>query len=180
METLLNIDWKSVFVPTVSVLEIMFRGSVIYLALFGLIRFGLKREAGTLGIADLLVVVLVADAAQSAMASEYKSITEGIALVVTLIFWNYFLDWLGNRFPGFRRFLRPAPMPLIKDGRMIRSNMQSEMISEDELMSYLRQQGIEDVSEVKTACMEGDGRISVIPKDSKKKRGSSNKNKAAV
>lgn len=68
MEILLNIDWKSVFVPTVSVLEIMFRGSVIYLVLFGLIRFGLKREAGTLGITDLLVVVLVADAAQSAMA----------------------------------------------------------------------------------------------------------------
>lgn len=47
METLLNIDWKSVFVPTVSVLEIMFRGSVIYLALFALMPFGLKREAET-------------------------------------------------------------------------------------------------------------------------------------
>lgn len=118
METLLNIDWKSVFVPTVSVLEIMFRGSVIYLSLFALMRFGIKREAGTLGIADLLVVVLIADAAQSAMASEYKSITEGLALVVTLIFWNYFLDWLGNRLPGFRRFLRPAPICLRRGSKV--------------------------------------------------------------
>ena len=35
----------------------------------------LRREAGAVGIADLLLVVLVVDAAQNAMASEYKSIT---------------------------------------------------------------------------------------------------------
>jgi hypothetical protein len=43
----------------------------------------------------VLVVVLIADAAQNAMASEYKSITEGLILVTTIVFWDYFLDWLG-------------------------------------------------------------------------------------
>lgn len=179
METLLNIDWKSVFVPTVSILEIIFRGTVVYLALLALNRFVLKRGSGSLGITDLLLIVLIADAAQSAMASDYKSITEGLVLVVTLFFWSYFLDWLGSKYSGFQRFLLPPPLPLIKNGQMIRSNMRSEMVSQDELMSYLRQQGIEEVSEVKTACMEGDGHISVIPKDSAKKQGISNRNEDA-
>jgi len=49
-------------------LELVLRGSLIYLALFALLRIVLKREAEAMGITDLLVVVLIADAAQSAMA----------------------------------------------------------------------------------------------------------------
>jgi hypothetical protein len=36
--------------------------------------------------------VLIADAAQNAMAGEYKSITEGALLVLTIVFWNVFID----------------------------------------------------------------------------------------
>jgi len=36
------------------------------------------------------VVVLIADAAQNAMASEYKSITEGAVLIGTIASWDYF------------------------------------------------------------------------------------------
>src|ERR1700749_2698388 len=98
MEALLRIDWNSVFVPTVSLLEIVLRGTLVYLLLFFLMRV-LRREAGALGISDLLVVVLIADAAQNAMSSDYKSITEGAVLVGTIIFWDYSLDWLGYKVP---------------------------------------------------------------------------------
>jgi uncharacterized membrane protein YcaP (DUF421 family) len=56
---------------------------------------------------------------------------------------------------------------LIKDGQMLRRNMRQEMITEDELMSKLREQGVENVSEVKKAYLEGDGQVSVITDDSK-------------
>jgi len=158
---ILNIDWHAVFVPTVSVVEIIFRGTLVYLLLFTVLRV-LRREAGGIGIADVLVIVLVADAAQNAMASEYKSVTEGAVLVGTIVFWNYTLDFLGYRFPRFQRLIRPAALPLIKNGRMLRKNMKSEMITEEELLGQLRQQGIDDVRGVKTCCLEGDGRISVI------------------
>jgi uncharacterized membrane protein YcaP (DUF421 family) len=158
---ILNIDWHAVFVPTVSVFEIVFRGTLVYLLLFAVLRV-LRRETGGIGIADVLVIVLVADASQNAMASEYKSLTEGAVLVGTIVFWNYTLDFLGYRFPRFQRFIRPAALPLIKNGRMLRKNMKTEMITEEELLGQLRQQGVDDVREVKTCCLEGDGRISVI------------------
>jgi uncharacterized membrane protein YcaP (DUF421 family) len=171
METLFNIDWKGAFVPTVSIFEIIGRGTLMYLVIFSLMRFVLKREAGVIGLADLLVVVLIADAAQNAMAGEYRSITEGIALVATLVFWDFSLDWLGYRFPRLQGLLHPPPLPLIENGRMLRRNMRRELIGEQELMSYLREQGVEDMAEVKRAYMEGDGRISVISRDSEKPRG---------
>lgn len=170
METLWQIDWRAVFVPTLSVAEMVLRGTLVYLLLFAFLRL-LRRQAGALGVSDLLVVVLIADAAQNAMASEYKSITEGAVLVATIAGWDYLLDWLGYRFPRLERVLRPKALPLIRNGRMLRQNMRQEMVTEEELMSQLRQQGVADVAEVKTCCLEGDGRISVITRqadDSKK------------
>jgi uncharacterized membrane protein YcaP (DUF421 family) len=161
MVNFFQVDWKSAFVPSVGIIEIILRGTLVYLMLFVLLRL-LRREAGVIGIADVLVIVLIADAAQNAMAGEYKSITEGVVLVSTIAFWDYTLDWLGYRFPRFQRFVRPAPLLLIKDGRMLRKNMRHEMISEEELISQLREQGVEHVSEVKKCYLEGDGHISVI------------------
>jgi uncharacterized membrane protein YcaP (DUF421 family) len=165
MESFLRIDWNSVFIPSMHLADIVLRGTIVYLFLFVILRM-LRREAGAIGIADLLVVVLIADAAQNAMGSDYKSITEGIVLVATIASWDYFIDWLGYRFPRLR-FVRPAPLPLIKNGRILRKNLRQELIAEEELMSLLRQQGIEDVARVKKCFLEADGHISVIKASSK-------------
>ena len=117
MEILSQIDLRSVFVPSLHLTEIWLRGTLVYLLLFTVLRF-LRREAVALSVADLLVVVLIADAAQNAMGSEYKSVTEGAVLVMTIASWDYLFDWLGYRYPWFRRILRAAPLPLIKDGRV--------------------------------------------------------------
>lgn len=167
MEWLGGVDWAKIFVPDTPLLEILIRGTLTYLALFTLLRLVLKRQSSAMGITDLLVVVLIADAAQNAMADDYTSIADGVLLVATIIFWAYALDWLGYRFPRFQRFLRPPALPLVKDGRMLRHNMRRELITEGELLSQLREQGIGDVSEVREAFMEGDGRISVLCDDDK-------------
>jgi Predicted membrane protein len=161
MESLSHLDWKTIFVPTLSIAEIFLRGTVIYLLLFMLLRV-LRREAGAISVSDLLVVVLVADAAQNAMASDYKSITEGVLLVGTIVGWDYFLNWLGYRSRWVHNLLRPAPLPLIKDGRLLRRNLRQELITTDELMSELRQQGVESVDAVRRCYLEGDGHFSVI------------------
>lgn len=161
MLALIQIDWRSVFVPSLSILEVVFRGSLIYLFLFLVLRLS-RRSAGTIGISDLLVVVLIADAAQNALGSEYKSVTEGVVLVLTIFGWDYLLDWLGYRFPALRPLLRPAALLLIKDGKMLKANLRKEMIAEDELIGELREQGVEDFSKVKYSYMESDGHISVV------------------
>lgn len=137
----------------------------MYLVLFVLLRVVLKRQSGTFSTADLLLVVLLADASQNGMAAEYKSATDGIILVVTLVFWNYALDWMGYHFPLFDKLVFPPPLPLVQNGKLLRRNMRQELISEAELMAHLRQEGIEKLEDVKSACMEGDGQISVIRKE---------------
>lgn len=167
MDKWLTINWQAIFIPSMSILELIVRGSLVYLALFSVLRFLPSRQLGTLGIPDLLVVVLFAEAAQNAMASTYTSITEGAILVGTVIFWSYLLNWLGYKIPKFQQFLNPPPLLLVKNGHLILRNLERELITEEELMSQLRQQGVEFLADVKKAYLEADGSISVIPSDSK-------------
>ena len=110
------------------------------------------------------MTVLVADAAQNAMSAEYKSVSDGLVLVSTLVFWNYTLDWLSFRFTRIRNLVEPPPLRLVRDGKLLWRNMRRELISEDEVMKYVRQSGTDDLAKVREAFMESDGRISVILK----------------
>lgn len=56
------------------------------------------------------------------------------------------------------------PLPVIRNGQLLRRNMRREFITENELMSYLRQQGIEDAADVKVAYIEPEGKVTAIRK----------------
>jgi uncharacterized membrane protein YcaP (DUF421 family) len=155
------IDWHQMFVPSVSLLELVLRGSIMYLTILAAMRL-FRREAGSISTADLLVVVLVADAAQNGMASEYHSVTEGLVLIATIYGWNYLLDIGAYRYPRIHRLLNPPPLSLVRDGIVQRKNLRLEMLTVDDLMEQLREQGVEHLHEVKSCCLEGDGHLSVI------------------
>lgn len=161
-------DWQSIFQPTLPLAEVFLRGTLVYLFIFFMLRF-MRREAGEIGISDILVVVLISDAAQNAMTSEYKSITEGLLLVATIMFWDYFLDWVSYKTKSrfILRLLRPAPILLIKQGRLQKRNLKRQLIDKEELLGQLRQHGVEAVEEVKKCCLESDGSISVVKWDTK-------------
>jgi uncharacterized membrane protein YcaP (DUF421 family) len=108
------------------------------------------------------LLVIVADAAQNAMSGGYDTFAEGAILVLTIVGWNWLLDFLSFRFTAVRRFTAPARLTLVRHGVLQRRNLRSEFITLDELHEKLREQGIEKLSEVKAAYLEGDGQISVI------------------
>ena len=149
------------FVPTESVLEVMIRGTIMYLGMFALLRV-FRRQAGSVGIADLLVIVVIADAAQNGMAGESKSVTEAMLLITTIVLWDWFFDWLGFKSPFWSRILEPSPLLLIEDGKVIKKNLDKEFITEDELLSQLREQGIEEIESVKKCFLESNGHFSVL------------------
>lgn len=151
----------------VSPWELIVRGTAMYWFLFLLFRFVLRRDVGSLAIADVLLVVLIADAAQNGMSGTYNSVTSGFVLVATIAGWNYLLDWASYHSTHVRRFVEAPPLALIRDGRVMRANLRREMLTIDELKAKLRQQGIGQVSDVKYACMESDGEVSAVRVDGK-------------
>jgi uncharacterized membrane protein YcaP (DUF421 family) len=142
--------------------ETVVRGTGLYLGLLILLRLTPARETGSVGTPDLLVMVLLADAAQNAMAGPHHAVGDGLTLIATIHAWSVALDWAGYRWVFVHRLLRTPPVRLVREGHVIAANLRRELMTRDELMAQLREQGIEDVAEVKGAWIEADGRVSLV------------------
>lgn len=128
------------FTFSMSPVELLIRGTAMYWFLFAIFRFVLRRDVGSIAISDVLLLVIVADASQNAMAGDYKSIADGMVLVSTIVGWNYLLDWAAFRFRAIHLLLEPPKLPLIRHGQVLKRNLRKEFL----------------------AYMEGDGHISVL------------------
>ncbi len=157
-----TVDWGGIFTPARSVLEMVVRATIMYFVIVLLLKVVVKRQTGGVGRTDILVIVLIAEIAGPGFTADYVSVVEGAVLVATVLFWSYAIEYLTHRFPAFERFFDPPPLLLIENGRMLPRNMRTELITKDELMTHLREEGIGDIAEVKQACMEPDGMISII------------------
>lgn len=155
-------DWHALVVPTSPLFELFVRASAVYIGIFCLFRIILKRQSGNMSTPDLLLIVLISEASQNAMGSDYKSLTEGVVLILTLAFWNFAFDWLEYNSAWFARFVRPQPLPLIENGTVLRRNLRKEFVTMDELEANLRANGVLSPSQVAKAFMEADGKVTVI------------------
>lgn len=158
----MSLDWNSIFAFSVSPWEMVVRGSLMYWFLFALFRVVIRRRVGAVGISDVLLLVIIADAAQNAMSGEYRSATDGMILVSTIVGWNVIVDYLTYRFAALERLLQPPPLLLIRDGRILHRHLRMEFVTENELRTKLREKGVTDPAQVKRAYMESDGTVSVI------------------
>lgn len=163
-----NFNLAGTFFFTVSPLELMLRGTLMYWFLFLVLRFILRRDVGSLGISDFLFVVILGDAAQNSMIGSATSATDGMVLISTLVFWSYTLDFLSFRFPAIQRFTSAQRICLVRDGKLMRRNMRRELITDDELTAKIRLEGVEDFVNVKRMYLEADGEISLIRNDEPK------------
>lgn len=170
MDVFFSIDWRSMFVPTESILEVIIRGTVMYLGMYFILRI-FRRQTGSVGIADVLVIVVIADAAQNGMAGDSRSITEALILISTIVFWDFLFDWLGFRSTFLSRYLTPNPLLLIENGEFIEKNLADEFLTKDDVLAQLREQGLENAEKVKKCYLESNGHFSVLLSGPGKKNG---------
>jgi uncharacterized membrane protein YcaP (DUF421 family) len=156
------VDW---FRLTVDPVELVVRGTLVYLSIILVTRFLLRRDVGSMSMADILFIVLVADAAQNAMSAEYRSLGDGAVLVGTLVAWNVALDWMSFRWKAVRWLVQPPAVKLIQDGKWMRRNLKREWITTDEVLAQLREAGIADIGSVKVAYLESSGQLGIIKLD---------------
>ncbi len=158
-------EWDVVFSMTVPPLELVLRGTVVFLALIGVLRLAGRREAGGLGITDLLVVVLVVEAAGAGLRGDASSIADGAVLVGTVMLWSVLLDAASYRWPRLGTIVKARPRAVVRDGELDHRVLRRELMTRDEVLSQLRLHGVTDLGEVRRAYIEPNGMVSVIPYD---------------
>ena len=163
-------DWQGLFEPH-HVVENVIRASSIYLLLVLLLRFLPNRKSGSIGPADLLVVVLLATVVTGALNRDVSSITDAVVMVATIVAWSFITDTLATRVAFLRRLVYSEPVEVVRDGEVLARNLRREFMTHEELRAQLRLQGIENEAEVEHAYIEHDGRMSVIRRDGAEPKG---------
>ena len=144
--------------------EIVVRTLVVYVVVLGLLRLGGKRELGTMSPADLVVILIIANAVQNAMNGGDVSLVGGLVSAATLVGMNLLLGRIGRGIPILGRLVVEDPTLLLQDGEPIAKNMDSEHVDLADIEMAAREHGIDDLREVAAAVLEVDGSISIIPR----------------
>ena len=160
-------------------IEIVVRSAVIYFAVVLGLRLLGKRHVAQLTILDLVLVLLISNGVQNAMVGSDVSLAGGIVSAATLLLLNFILSKIMYRSGAAGKILEGTPTLLIHNGEAVMAHLREEQITLGELESAIREHGIKQISDVKSAIMEPDGVISVIPKAQAEKQIESLKHRRA-
>ena len=145
--------------------ELVIRGSVIFIALFLMIRLIGRRQVGQLTPFDLLLLLIISNAVQNAMVGEDTSLGGGLIVAAVLVAWNWLFGFLSWRSRRLERVIEGSPELLVLRGEVLHQTLHENQISEAELHAALRRAGCFNVADAELAVLETNGAISV------KKRG---------
>lgn len=142
---------------------IFIRTVLIYLLLLIAMRMMGKRQIGELEISDLITTLLISEIASLPITDGDIPFSHAVIPIVTLMTFEVVSSTLVANLPIVKNLITARPATLIDDGELRPSELKKSRISTDELISELRQKGITNLSEVRYAILEQNGKISVIP-----------------
>jgi uncharacterized membrane protein YcaP (DUF421 family) len=145
-------------------LSVALRTAIVYVVLVTVVRVVGKREAGQLSTLDLVVLLVISNAVQNAMVGENVTLIGGLLAAAVILFLDWSLHKLNDRFPRLREVVEGEPVLLVRDGEILDDNLSSEGLSVRELGIALRQNGLLTVAEARFVYLETNGQISVIPR----------------
>jgi uncharacterized membrane protein YcaP (DUF421 family) len=145
-------------------MDIVARAAIAFLILLLLLRVIGRRELSTMEPFDLILLVVIGDLLQQGVTQSDMSFTGSMLAIGTFAILTVLVSWVVFRFRRLRPVLDAGPMIILQDGKLIEHNLRHERLTEDEVAAAARQQQIASLDDVAWAVLEGNGRISFIPR----------------
>ncbi|HVT57125.1 MAG TPA: YetF domain-containing protein [Thermoanaerobaculia bacterium] len=143
--------------------ELVVRGAVVYGFLLVLLRATGKRQVGQLAPFDLVLLLVLSNAVQNSMNAGDNSLVGGLVSATTLVGLNYLVGLATYRSKRLETIVEGQPQVLIHNGKLFEEVMAREKLTRHELNAALRRAGCSCVEEVRSAILENNGAISVVP-----------------
>ena len=145
-------------------ITILFRTLIVYFALIVTMRLMGKRQIGELEVTDLVTTLLLSEIASLPITNHEMPVLYAIVPMVILLILETGSSLILVHFPRLRNLVSAKPTVIIHKGKVRPRSLDALRISIDELMSEVRQQGLTDLSQVETAILEKNGKLTVLPK----------------
>lgn len=140
--------------------ELMARAAAVYVLLLVMMRMTGKRTVGQFTPFDLLVVMLVSEAAGPSMTGDDHSLWGGLLVCVILITLNTLVGFVTARSRTAEKLLEGEAVLLGRDGRIFDALRKKHRISQNDVEQALREADC-DLHELRYAFLEADGSISI-------------------
>ena len=121
-----------------------------------------KKEVGKLSIIDLIVSILIAELAAISIEQYDSSILISIIPIICLVIVEILFSYIGMKSPTWRKMIEGNPIVIINNGKINFEEMRKLRYSLDDLISQLREQGIENIEKVNYAVLENNGKLSIF------------------
>jgi uncharacterized membrane protein YcaP (DUF421 family) len=146
-------------------MDIVVRATVIFVALYLLVRLMGKRELGQMTPFELIVLVVIGDLIQQGVTQNDFSLTGAIIAVSTIAFLALLMSWASYLWPRAERLLEGEPRVIVRDGEILTANLRRNRLTRSEIESEMRLAGIRQLTDVAWAILEPRGKISFIRRD---------------
>ena len=146
-------------------MEIVIRATVVYAALFLLMRGTRKRALAELSPFEMILLVTLGDIVQQGVTQEDYSLTGMVLAAGTFTFWVTAMSWASYRSPRARQAIEGLPLVIIENGEPVEAALRVEHMPLDDVKEAARQQGIADLASVRLGVLETSGRMSFIKYD---------------
>lgn len=142
--------------------ELVIRGTCIFFFMFIIMKIWGKKHLGEMAAFDFILLLFISEAVQNALVDGDKSLTGGMIIIVTFLFWNTLINKLTFRYRKLEKILDGEPTVIVKDGRINTDILRKEQITEQELFEAFRKEGVDELRKVKLATLETNGHLSVV------------------
>jgi uncharacterized membrane protein YcaP (DUF421 family) len=157
-------DGSSMWLMSLQWWEFLVRAVVVYTFLLVVLRISGKRQIGQLAPFDLVLLLVLSNSVQNSMNGGDNSVLAGVISATTLLCLNALIGWMTYRSKRLEGFIEGHPRVLIHNGKLYPEALRHEKLTHHELMSALRTGGCSSIEEVRSAILEPDGQVTVIPR----------------
>lgn len=141
-------------------------GKTIFLFLFTLLCFRIMgyRSLGDMEPLDYVIVLGIGEIMGSPLGDTETGIILPMIAIATLTLLQITASALYAKMPKVEKIMEGKPIPVIRNGKVLKKNLAVHRIDMEALMEELRIKGLRDESDVDIANLEPSGRFSVILK----------------
>ena len=143
-------------------MEIILRATALFLFVWVLMRVMGKRELAELTAFELVLLISIGDLIQQGVTQEDMSITGAFLAVGTIGMWILVFSYASFRWKSTRSVIEGFPVVVVRDGELLEEMLRIERLTRDEMFDAMREQGIDDLDEVRIGILEADGKFSFI------------------
>lgn len=148
--------------PPLFFLEIAVRTIIIYVYTLVLLRWLGSRTVGQLSTVEFLLVIALGSAVGDAMFYPDVPLIQSMLVVTVVVVANKLLDVSISKSGRAERLLDGMPREAVRDGVVARKFLDENWMSLYELFQELREDGVEQLGEVRRAYIEKDGQVTVF------------------